>query len=125
LAEQIGAELGCPAHLAGLRRTRIGLLSVDEAQTLATLEAQPIEIRRSHIQPPQILLQSVPSLILDEPAVRAVRQGQLLRRAVERSGLVQLQGPGGELVGLAQAGADGTIAPKRILLPTAAASDTA
>ena len=45
LAEDIGRALGCGAHLSALRRTRAGRLSVDDAVTLATLEALAPELR--------------------------------------------------------------------------------
>ena len=38
LAEDIGEHLGCGAHLTALRRTRVGLLTIDGAFTLAALQ---------------------------------------------------------------------------------------
>jgi tRNA pseudouridine(55) synthase len=38
LAEDIGEYLGCGAHLTALRRTRVGLLTIDGAYTLAALQ---------------------------------------------------------------------------------------
>lgn len=38
LAEDIGERLGCGAHLTALRRTRVGLLTIDGAYTLAALQ---------------------------------------------------------------------------------------
>ncbi|MCX7174151.1 MAG: tRNA pseudouridine(55) synthase TruB [Proteobacteria bacterium] len=45
LAEDIGEALGCGAHLAALRRTRIGDLRLEQAVTLADLEAMSLEQR--------------------------------------------------------------------------------
>jgi tRNA pseudouridine55 synthase len=117
LAEQIGGALGCPAHLAALRRTRIGALEVAQALTVEVLEAQSMESRLGCLLPSQILLKSMPLVVLDDSAERAVRQGQALQRSIEPPGMVQLQGPDGRLVGLAEARAGGTIHPTRILLP--------
>ncbi|MFN0315213.1 MAG: tRNA pseudouridine(55) synthase TruB [Burkholderiales bacterium] len=115
LAEQIGEALGCPAHLAALRRTRVGALEVGDAQTVEALEARPMAGRLGCLLPSQILLKSMPLVELDEAAERSVRQGQVLHRSTGHAGAVQLHGPGGTLVGLAEARADGTIHPKRIL----------
>jgi tRNA pseudouridine55 synthase len=115
LAEQIGEALGCPAHLAALRRTRVGALEVGDAQTVEALEAQSMAGRLGCLLPSQILLKSMPLVVLDEAAERSVRQGQVVHRNTVHAGTVQLHGPGGTLVGLAEARADGTIHPKRIL----------
>lgn len=45
LAADIGAALGCGAHLSALRRTRIGRFDVSDAITLAALEALAPEAR--------------------------------------------------------------------------------
>ncbi len=116
LAEQIGEALGCPAHLAALHRTRVGVLEVAQAKTVEALESQPLESRLRCLLSSQILLKSMPLVVLDESAERAVRHGQALQRSIEPPGMVQLQGPDGRLVGLAEARADGSIHPKRILL---------
>ena len=39
LAEDIGKALGCGAHLASLRRTRVGDLTIEGAVTIAQLSA--------------------------------------------------------------------------------------
>jgi tRNA pseudouridine55 synthase len=41
LARDIGVTLGCGAHLAALRRTAVGPLSLESAVPLATLEQEP------------------------------------------------------------------------------------
>lgn len=43
LARDIGLATGCPAHLAELRRTHIGSLSVDQAYDLLTLKRKSTE----------------------------------------------------------------------------------
>ncbi len=115
LAEQIGEAVGCPAHLAALRRTRVGALDLAQAKTVEAMEMLSAEDRLGCLLPSQILLKSMPLVVLDEPGERAVRLGQALQRSIHPPGVVQLQGLGGRLVGLAEARADGTIHPKRIL----------
>ena len=43
LARDLGSMLSCPAHIASLRRTRVGSLSIDECFTLEELEASTSE----------------------------------------------------------------------------------
>ncbi|WP_035384409.1 tRNA pseudouridine(55) synthase TruB [Ferriphaselus sp. R-1] len=78
LAEDIGAHLGCGAHLIGLRRTAIAGLSLDHAVSWAALQVMsPVE-RDSHILPVDTLLPEYPALQLDEVQTRRLAQGQQL-----------------------------------------------
>ncbi len=52
LAEDIGAALGCGAHLSALRRTASGPLALDAAITLDALAALPEVERDAHLLPP-------------------------------------------------------------------------
>ncbi len=63
LAEDIGAALGCGAHLAALRRTASGALNLDGAVTLEALEAMPEAERDA-------CLHDADSLLADCPVVR-------------------------------------------------------
>src|SRR6185436_19493477 len=56
LAEDIGAALGCGAHLAALRRTDSGSLSLGNALTIEQLEAMDDEQRLARLLPPDVLL---------------------------------------------------------------------
>jgi tRNA pseudouridine55 synthase len=47
LAHEVGKDLGFGAHLASLRRTRIGPFSLGDARTLGALEELPVEARTS------------------------------------------------------------------------------
>jgi len=81
LAEDIGAALGCGAHLAALRRTATGGLELANAFTLETLEAASEARRDALLQPVDILVAALPRL--DLRGVEAMRfgQGQTLDRA--------------------------------------------
>ena len=65
LAEDIGAALGCGAHLAGLRRTASGPLTLDGAVTLADLETMDEAARLGLLRPVDALLADWPALTLD------------------------------------------------------------
>ncbi|MFN5099884.1 MAG: tRNA pseudouridine(55) synthase TruB [Burkholderiaceae bacterium] len=121
LGEDIGAALGCGAHLSALRRTVIGALDVSSALTLDQLAEHPVADRNSCLQPVDSLLSSFPVIVLDDALASRFRQGQ--RIALDRAGLVPpcesgrvrvYQAPHC-LLGTAQL-SDGTVlAPERLL----------
>lgn len=78
LAEDIGQALGCGAHLFGLRRTGIAKFSLDQAHSLAQLEAMDMAARDACLLPVDCMLQELPSLELDDVQVARIAQGQRL-----------------------------------------------
>jgi tRNA pseudouridine55 synthase len=71
LASDLGALLGCGAHLTALRRTKIGPFGLDVSLPLADFEAVPAEEREGRLAPVDALLVHLPVLQLDaaRPAV--------------------------------------------------------
>jgi tRNA pseudouridine55 synthase len=114
LAEQVGSRLGCGAHLSALRRTGIASLSVDEALTLDRLEALSLAERRQTLRP-------VDFLALDLPALEVAQADRLLHGQPvsvgqpARCGPVRLYDMGGRFLGVGELGADGRVAPRRLL----------
>ena len=79
LAEDIGAALGCGAHLVALRRTGVGGLTLDDAVTLDQLsEAEPVA-RTAWLQPVDVLLSTFAAVRLDVELTQRFLQGQRLR----------------------------------------------
>lgn len=78
LAEDIGAVLGCGAHLIGLRRTRVGPFSLADAITLAALEDLSEAARDDKLLPPDCLVTSLPQIALEQDAAFYLRQGQAI-----------------------------------------------
>ncbi len=76
LAADIGAALGCGAHLESLRRTRCGGFSLAEAVTLDQLRAAAPAQRLDWLKPIDALLGSLPRLQLDKEQGRRLRLGQ-------------------------------------------------
>ncbi|WP_217994896.1 tRNA pseudouridine(55) synthase TruB [Methylogaea oryzae] len=67
LAEDIGAALGCGAHVAALRRTAVGgSYSVAEAVTVTQLQSMSDEERLACLLPVDHALQDMPSVTLSE-----------------------------------------------------------
>jgi len=85
LARDLGEDLGTPAHLSALRRTRVGAFAGEEMIPLATLEAleDPAELQH-HLLPVETALADIPALALAEAEANRLRSGQrvsLLKRA--------------------------------------------
>ncbi|MFC0398932.1 tRNA pseudouridine(55) synthase TruB [Paraburkholderia rhizosphaerae] len=127
LAEDIGAALGCGAHLIALRRTGVGVLTLEHAVTLDALSDAADGDRDRWLQPVDALLSTFPAVHLDDEATRRFLHGQRLRLAdLSISGDVlgaprvrvyaAYEGPHeGRLLGVAKA-ADGVLAPDRLVV---------
>lgn len=116
LAEDIGRALGCGAHLTALRRTRVGPLALDDALTLAALEATAPGQRRACLRPVDSLLGSLPRVELDQGLAGRFRQGQRLALDAEPRGVrVRVYGPEEELLGTANVTEWGVVAPERLI----------
>lgn len=100
LAEDIGAALGCGAHLRALRRTASGRFRVEDAASLEALEALPAGERRARVLPLRVLIEGLPLASLDAAAAARLRQGQALQISGLEEGVVAVLGEGGELIGL-------------------------
>ncbi len=83
LAEDIGAALGCGAHLSALRRTRCGAFDAAAAITLEALEALDETQRESRLLPCDSLLDDWPEIQLD--AAEAGRFLTGLRRRLQHA----------------------------------------
>ena len=119
LAEQIGAILGCGAHLAGLCRTAVGPLTLMQAVTLDVLEAMEKEARALALRPMDSLLTSLPRIDLDELATARFRHGQRIPVAesapVGRVSVYGLTGCSMSLLGTAQIGSERVLTPLRLV----------
>ncbi len=117
LAEDIGAALGCGAHLAALRRTRIGRMTLEHAVTLAALEVMPAAVRREWLLPVDALLRDLPRIDLgDRQAALFAHGGQLdLGVPPEGPGRRRVYGPDERLLGLAELDERGVLNPCRLI----------
>ena len=74
LAHEVGAALGCHAHLSGLTRTRAGPFSLDDAVALdAFADAEDWE---ALLEPPDAALLEMGAAVLVPAAERRLRNGQ-------------------------------------------------
>ncbi len=74
LARDIGAALGCGAHLAALQRTFVGPFLLGDAVALADLQADPGRLALALI-PPEAALAGWPTVRLDAEGAQRARNG--------------------------------------------------
>jgi tRNA pseudouridine55 synthase len=116
LAEDIGRLLGCGAHLAALRRTRVGDLRVERAVTLDALADLAPEERRMLLLPLDTLIGKLPRVELDARLADRFSQGQRLALGPGNPcGRVRVLGPRARLLGIAQIDEHGLLAPHRLV----------
>jgi tRNA pseudouridine55 synthase len=122
LGEDIGAMLGCGAHLQSLRRTAVGALSIDTAITLDRLAEIPEPQRALALAPVDALLSSFPSVLLEDELARRFLHGQ--RLALGKAGVDSPEAGGrvrvyrkedGKLLGTARLSEFGVLAPERLI----------
>lgn len=114
LAEDIGAALGCGAHLIGLRRTAIAHFKLSDGYTLQQLAEMSEAERDACVLPLVSLMPDMPQLLLDEVQIKRLAQGQRLGLDTGLpDGKIGLYGPDGFIgVGLQQGR---RVAPDRLL----------
>jgi tRNA pseudouridine55 synthase len=93
LAEDIGAALGCGAHLAALRRTGSGALSVDDAVGIDGLVSMTEAERDARLLPPDVLLASWPAVQLPPDEAGRFLAGLRRRVALADAPAVRVYGP--------------------------------
>jgi tRNA pseudouridine55 synthase len=120
LAEDIGEELGCGAHISALRRTGIGALDNIEMHTLDSLtalaEQQDKKALDSLLLPTELALPDWPEVQLSADASFYLCQGQaVFVPQLKDRGWVRLFGANKRFLGLGTVLDDGRVAPKRLL----------
>lgn len=118
LAEDIGARLGCGAHLAGLRRLASGGFRVADAVTLHGLEAEGPDARRARLLPPEAPLRSLPLVAVSPDQAACLLQGQRMGALPGMPfGLVRLYVDSipRRFMGLGEVTAGGELLPRRLV----------
>ncbi|GAB3548934.1 tRNA pseudouridine(55) synthase TruB [Noviherbaspirillum agri] len=127
LGEDIGAALGCGAHLQALRRTQVGMLTLEHALTLSELEQTPDEDRTRLLAPVDALLSTFPPIRLPDPLAKRFLHGQRLALGKENVSLPCREGrvrvyrlEDGQLLGTAHMMPYDILAPERLVVIGAA-----
>lgn len=116
LAEDIGAALGCGAHLAGLRRLTAGHFKLEDAITVEAFEAMTLEQRDACLLPPDATISTLPMVTIDADSEFYLLRGQSVWKAnLNIQGSFRVYNEQGVFLGLGEQASDGKIAPKRLL----------
>ena len=117
LAEDIGAQIGCGAHLIGLRRTSTANYHINQAVTIEQFEAMSEAQRALLLMPADSAIADLPAITLDVDSAFYLQQGQaILHSGNIPEGLIRLYNEQGEFLGLGEQQSDGKIAPKRLIV---------
>jgi tRNA pseudouridine55 synthase len=119
LAEDIGAALGCGAHVAQLRRDLVGPYALSQTVTLQQLHddaQQGMEILDQRLLPIDSALADWPGVKLSDDAAYFLKRGQtvFIPRTSDR-GLVRLFNGEMRFLGIGQVLDDGRVAPHRLV----------
>lgn len=120
LVEDIGAALGCGAHVSELRRIQAGPFDLSKAVTLDTLEA--LHAEGGHLALDHLLLPSDsgledwPEVQLTEQTAYYLNHGQAVRVPGSPAfGKVRLRDQTGKFIGIGEMTDDARVAPKRLM----------
>ncbi len=116
LAEDIGAALGCGAHLSALRREAVGPFGIEDSIGLEALAALSESERDTRLLAADALLASLPALQLDVEAEWQLMHGQPIWQPRLRVGeQMRAYGPAGRFLGVVEIDREGRAAPRRLL----------
>jgi len=132
LAHDLGVALGCPAHLAALRRTHSGSFGLDEAIGWAEIEAGDAQALRQQVRPAADMVADWPTAVISGDGVEAVINGGMVesgwiverRPGVQRGGVdapaasdgwVRLLDTGGCMIAAGEMVPGGLIQPRIVL----------
>jgi len=99
LARDIGAALGCGAHLHALRRTAVGEYRIEHATPLSTIEESDFDIM-SIMLPAEQAIADWPLVRLDASDTQRVRNGMAILAQGVAGERARAHGPDGRLLAL-------------------------
>lgn len=115
LAEDIGASLGCGAHLTALRRTAAGPFGIDQAVTMTEVEAAGQALSEK-LLPIDAGLDGFDLCQVDEKESEKLLQGQSIKVSNgPKNGIVRVACTSGGFIGLATASEGGVLSPLRMI----------
>ena len=122
LAEDIGSELGCGAHLSALHRSSVDVFDEADAFRMTQLEdlqAQGMAQLDALLLPVSAVLTQFPEIVLDASGSHDMRQGRRIgMAATAEPGLRRLYTSEGVFLGLGELAASGELSAKRLMNTT-------
>ncbi len=120
LAEDIGAALGCGAHVSQLRRTAVGRYNQQDMYTLETLKEKSAEGLSSLddcLLPLDSAVMSLAEVELNADSTYYLRQGQaVMVSQIPSNDILKLYSKEREFLGLGQIDQNGKVAPKKLMV---------
>ena len=120
LANDLGEALGCPAHLAGLRRTRSGPFAIDRLLDWADVEGASAQALQDGLIPAAEMLPEWPAAVVDDDGAAAVDNGRIIEPGwinERRAGALTGEGGGGEAGWVRVLNADGRMLAAGEMVP--------
>jgi tRNA pseudouridine55 synthase len=119
LAEDVGAALGCGAHVIALRRAGVSGFAITNATDFATLEClseRGLEALDERLLALDAVLSHEPDVFLSRDASFYLNRGQpVMVPHAPTNGLVRLYNEKKQFLGVGQVLEDGRIAPRRLM----------
>jgi tRNA pseudouridine55 synthase len=116
LAQDIGRELGCGAHLVALRRLTVGAFQLGDAATFEDLESLGRAPAQARLLAPEVLVAGLPRLnATAEEADHFVHGRMVHRRGGDANDEVAVYSPEGRFLGVGLCDAAERIAPLRLM----------
>jgi len=109
LAHDMGERLGTGAHLAGLRRTRAGPFTLEQATAWPMLEVGMMTGKwERYLRPATDALPELAAVVVPPEGIQALRFGHRIPAAPSSAGMAKAVDEGGELVAILEAVEDGS-----------------
>lgn len=115
LAADIGAALGCGAHLLALRRTRVAELAVGQAVTLDAIEALSAAEREGRLAPLDALVANLPQVQLSAADSARMRHGQAIPWAGRAGERLRMYASEQHFIGVGTVTAEGLLQAQRLV----------
>ena len=115
LAEDIGKKLNVGGYLIGLRRTVVGLLSINNAISLDLIEESPDEDRLKFINTIDGFLKNFNSLIVNNDESDAIKDGKIVHKKEAKDNIYRLYSQENIFIGLAEGDTNGNLKVKRLM----------
>ena len=119
LADDLGQDLGCGAHVIELRRTQAGRFSTDGCKDLEKLESikesKGLSALDELLIPMDQAIVEMPQVFLEHDTAKQIKHGQFVRLdELPRSGLVRLYEEE-VFIGIGAINSEGKLSPRRLI----------
>lgn len=113
LIEDLGALLGCGAHVTSLRRVQAGPFTIENTTRISDLaHATQLE---NLLLPEETLVSGLPKIVLNALDATAIKHGRNIELSTVQEGIIAVFCLDNTLLGIAEADAMGKITPLRLV----------